>query len=215
MSYSNTEPTALKFLISNGDLVDESGNVLAHSDSLRDMYVKALPQVKKYLLSDGSVVDESGNVIIKNNYYKTIYEQAVPKAAKYLHSDGTINENSGSGADLESNKQVTIDVSQYTTPVEINPSSGKDGMVKATVTLDNIPSGGSVTLYAWMYNGGWVGYTKSETPQVGDTIWHGNSGGMGSIYVDDSFPTVVSVGTDTINDGYYDYDRNSEYDVTF
>ena len=69
MSYDNATPKVLKFLISNGDLVDEAGNVIAHSDDLQDMYNKASPQVKKYLLSDGSVVDEDGNTIIKNDYF--------------------------------------------------------------------------------------------------------------------------------------------------
>jgi hypothetical protein len=53
-----------------------------------------------------------------------------------------------SGADLENNKTATIDVSTYTEPVEIEPTAGKDGMKKATVTLTNIPSGGA-TAYAW------------------------------------------------------------------
>lgn len=51
---------------------------------------------------------------------------------------------SGSGADLEDNKEATIDVSAYTEPVEIEPTEGKDGMKKATVTLSNIPSGGDI-----------------------------------------------------------------------
>lgn len=97
MSYNNAEPTPLKFLVSNGDLVDESGNVIGHSDSLKDMYEKASPQVKKFLLSDGSVVDENNNLIIKNEYFKKVYEQATPKVAKYLHADGTVDENPGSG----------------------------------------------------------------------------------------------------------------------
>lgn len=45
------------------------------------------------------------------------------------------------GAVLEDNKEVTIDVSTYTQPVVVNPTSGKDGMKKATITLSNIPSG--------------------------------------------------------------------------
>ena len=45
-----------------------------------------------------------------------------------------------SGADLENNKTATIDVSTYTEPVEVTPTSGKDGMKKATVTLSNIPA---------------------------------------------------------------------------
>lgn len=54
-----------------------------------------------------------------------------------------------SGADLEDNKTATIDVSTYTEPVEIEPTEGKDGMKKATVTLSNIPSGAQTFGYAW------------------------------------------------------------------
>ena len=42
--------------------------------------------------------------------------------------------------DLDANKTKTINVLTYTEPVEITPSSGKDGMKKVTVTLSNIPS---------------------------------------------------------------------------
>ena len=54
-------------------------------------------------------------------------------------------------ADIEANKEETIDVSSYTAPVEITPSEGKDGMAKVTVTLSNIPTGGSMsqTKPAW------------------------------------------------------------------
>jgi hypothetical protein len=66
-----------------------------------------------------------------------------------------------SGADLENNKSATIDVSTYTEPVEIEPTEGKDGMKKATVTLSNIPSGGgTVKLYAFK-NGNNVIYVDS------------------------------------------------------
>ena len=43
---------------------------------------------------------------------------------------------------LEANHQTTIDVSEYTEPIEILPSDNKDGMQKNTITLTNIPSGG-------------------------------------------------------------------------
>ena len=44
------------------------------------------------------------------------------------------------GADLENNKSATINVSTYESPVEVTPTSGKDGMKKATITLSNIPA---------------------------------------------------------------------------
>jgi hypothetical protein len=37
---------------------------------------------------------------------------------------------------IEAKKEVTIKVSEYTEPIEITPSSGKDGIAKVIVTLD-------------------------------------------------------------------------------
>ena len=48
---------------------------------------------------------------------------------------------------VENNKAATINVSTYTQPVEITPTSGKTSMKKATITLSNIPSGQA--LYIW------------------------------------------------------------------
>lgn len=92
-NYENAVPKPLKFLISDGKMIDEAGNVIAESETLKDLYTKWAPEVKKYLLSDGSVVDENNNLIIKNDYYKKMYDQAIPKVQKYLHADGTISEN--------------------------------------------------------------------------------------------------------------------------
>lgn len=56
----------------------------------------------------------------------------------------------GGSAKLDNNKAATINVSTYTEPVVITPTSGKDGMKKATITLSNIPSG-SATVYVWIH----------------------------------------------------------------
>ena len=45
----------------------------------------------------------------------------------------------GGDVELEDNKAATISVANYTAPVEVIPTSGKDGMKKATITLTNIP----------------------------------------------------------------------------
>ena len=37
---------------------------------------------------------------------------------------------------IEAKKEVTIKVSEYTEPIEITPSSGKDGIAKVIITLD-------------------------------------------------------------------------------
>ena len=52
----------------------------------------------------------------------------------------TFNTFSIAGADLDNNKTATINVSTYTAPVEVTPTSGKDGMKKATITLSHIPA---------------------------------------------------------------------------
>lgn len=39
---------------------------------------------------------------------------------------------------LENEKEVTIDVSTYTEPIEITPTSGKDGIKKIKITLTGI-----------------------------------------------------------------------------
>ena len=74
----------------------------------------------------------------------------------------------GASAKLDNNKTATINVSTYTEPVVINPTSGKDGMKKATITLSNIPSpSGITTLYAWENSGAFC-YTTTETPTTSD-----------------------------------------------
>ena len=56
---------------------------------------------------------------------------------------------------LESNKEQTIVVQDYTDPVEITPTTGNDGMEKATVTLTLPPR-----LYCWTNpNNNHIGYT--------------------------------------------------------
>lgn len=46
----------------------------------------------------------------------------------------------GAGIDLEANKASTVDVSTYTQPVEISPSSDYEAMEKVTLTLTGIIS---------------------------------------------------------------------------
>lgn len=41
--------------------------------------------------------------------------------------------------EVESNKAASINVSTYTNPVAVTPTSGKDAMAKATIRLTNIP----------------------------------------------------------------------------
>ena len=45
----------------------------------------------------------------------------------------------GGDVEVESNKAASINVSTYTKPIAVTPTSGKDAMAKATITLTNIP----------------------------------------------------------------------------
>lgn len=120
----------------------------------------------------------------------------------------------GGSAKLDNNKTATIDVSAYTEPVVVNPTSGKDGMKKATITLSNIPSGGVTELYAWeriVEGGKYYMYTTTETPAVGDSCYGGEGRGE-DIRVEE----IVEVGENTIAfQTGNDYTRNSAKDITF
>lgn len=117
-------------------------------------------------------------------------------------------------ADLENNKAATIDASTYTSPVEVTPSEGKYGMKKATITLSNIPSGGSSTLYAfrawdssdWGYD---VYFCDKKNPSVGDTMLYINS--------DWSYTKsdVISIEGDLITIANGTVKRYSNNDITF
>lgn len=75
--------------------------------------------------------------------------EITPSSGKDAMAKTTVTVNvSGGGADLEDNKEATIDVSVYTDPVEVTPTQGKDGMKKVTVSLSNMPAGANM-LYAW------------------------------------------------------------------
>jgi hypothetical protein len=118
---------------------------------------------------------------------------------------------------IEAEKEVTIKVSEYTKPVEITPTAGKDSMAKATVTLSNIPSGGGdVTFYKWC--GSIDAYTMSEHPNVGDYVYEvGYS--IGSIMSENKY-IILAVGEGTITITYNDNDEildrdSSENDLHF
>ena len=224
MSYDNAEPKILKTLNSNGQVLNDLGEVISDtSDYWTKLYNQAEPKPDKILYSDGTVKDSSGNVIQNTTEFNVKkYNQAEPIPAKYLHSDGTIDENPGSGSEveLENNHQTTIDVSTYTEPVEVLPISGKDGMKKNTITLTNIPSGGSSVLYCWyvkFYGSDFYGYTFNENPNVGDTVIL-NTGeqsdtGIGTVTV----ASVVSFANNMLICNYnenWQFTRDSENDIS-
>ena len=121
-------------------------------------------------------------------------------------------------ADLENNKAATINVSTYTQPVEITPTSGKDGMKKATITLSNIPSPGtSFTFYYWKNEDTTLQgvYTLSATPSIGDNAYVENEGGSNpDIFSEPSTITAVEEGTITTGRGTYTRDTTGDLPVS-
>ena len=122
------------------------------------------------------------------------------------------------GGDLDDNKTATINVSTYTEPVEILPTSGKDGMKKATVTLSNIPSPGtSAVFYAWSSEGDQIYYTLSAAPSVGDKAYYEVD--TGNAPSPSNPVSVKSVGEGTITITEVEKDvvltRTSAEDITY
>ena len=92
---------------------------------------------------------------------------------------------SGGDVEVETNKAATIDVSQYTEPVVITPTSGKDAMAKATVTLSNIPSA-PTTMYCWVDDNEPPEnrvYCVIPSPKVGDQVFWTDADSVLSISV--------------------------------
>lgn len=211
MSYDNAEPKTLKTLNSSGQVLDDSGNVISDTtDYWKKLYDESEPKPDKILHSDGTIKDSGGNVIQDTTPFNVKkYNQAEPIPAKYLHSDGTIDENpgSGGGADLEDNKTATIDVSTYTSPVEITPTAGKDGMKKATVTLSNIPSGGSATAYAWaMSSIGAISYTNFDIAPSSQSEYNNAL----CLFVSEGEGSIV---TAPMGEGVYTRESDTEFSV--
>lgn len=114
----------------------------------------------------------------------------------------------GASAKLDNNKTATINVSTYTEPVVITPTSGKDGMKKATITLSNIPSG-SGTLYCWKDESEYCIYTSTTTPTTSSQLII--SGEQG---ISEDTGMISEVGEGTITYRSSVYSRYAEGDIS-
>ena len=118
---------------------------------------------------------------------------------------------SGSGK-VENNKAATINVSTYTQPVEITPTSGKTSMKKATITLSNIPSPSGVSaLYAWQNESEYIIYTTTSIPTTSDICLEPESHGK---YISTTPITAVGEGTITTSSGTYTRDTDDDISLT-
>lgn len=96
--------------------------------------------------------------------------------------------------EIEKNKAVTIDVSAYTEPVAVTPTSPNDAMKKVTVTLSNT----KVKLFAWK-NDTAVIYTKTAEPTTSDKALVGASTGLSEsaiTAVGDEFASITVSATE-------------------
>lgn len=114
-----------------------------------------------------------------------------------------------SGANLEDNKTATINVSTYTEPVEIEPTAGKDGMKKATVTLSNIPVAGA-TLYAWKDASNNIAYTETATPEAEGSCYLSAVTGLASATIKAVAEGEITI---TISEADVDFSRYSDGDI--
>lgn len=107
MSYDNAEPKVLKTLNSNGQVLDDNGNVIGEtSDYWVRTYNQTEPKVDKILHSDGTIKDSAGNLIQDTTEFNVKkYTQAEPIPAKYLHSEVTSFEKI---SDTEFNELIEI-----------------------------------------------------------------------------------------------------------
>lgn len=123
------------------------------------------------------------------------------------------------GGKVENNKTATINVSTYSAPVEITPTSGKTSMKKATVTLSNIPSPSGVTkLYCYVptesSNSDYL-YTLEPIEETGTYFTlHGNMVG-GEAYTTISGENLsYTVTNNVIVYGETEYERYSSEDIS-
>ena len=164
-------------------------------------------------LATGKTFDKDGNAKLENSKSVSITEngnyEITPSATYDAMKKVALSVEVEGSADLEDNKEATIDVSAYTDPVEITPTEGKDGMKKVTVSLSNMPAGANM-LYAWR---------SSESP---NTLYYFNIGtspvdqtayeGMKTLYYGN---TDVSVGTYAVEGDIYARVSDTEFTVSY
>lgn len=130
-------------------------------------------------------------------------------------------------ADIESNKSATIDVSQYSTPVEITPTAGKAGMAKATITLSNIPVAQGSKLYGYSeepYGSEYTGRHIFATEDIDTSVTSSGTASLvfediamdGMVIADENVPYTVDATEGTVRfGGVLDFSvyRRPELDV--
>lgn len=109
---------------------------------------------------------------------------------------------SGGDVKVSTNTASTVDVSQYTEPVVIEPAEGYDATKKVTLTLSNIPATGA-TLYAWK-NDTDIVYTKVAEPTTSDKALVPASTGLSEAVIAEVAAEFASITIST--DEYTRYD---------
>ncbi|MBO7734940.1 MAG: hypothetical protein J6S67_20430 [Methanobrevibacter sp.] len=124
-----------------------------------------------------------------------------------------------SSVKIEAEKDVTIDASTYSSPVEVTPTAGKNAMAKVVVTLTNVSA--IPTFFAWGMNSTPAYFSISENLSAGDIV-HTIADDTQTISSDTA--VISSVGTDdtgpyiAIENGMgqeFKYYRKSSFDWTW
>lgn len=138
------------YIFTGKDVVDFAyGTVKAAEDVIALLKDSFLEIEGKWYNAEQLVVANSNedSLIVTYNFGGEQLNVQYANSTDFEDAVEKVEEVNGSGSgdvDIENNKAATIDVSEYTDPVVVTPSKGKDGMKKATVTLSNIPGGGGV-----------------------------------------------------------------------
>ena len=76
--------------------------------------------------------------VLEDNKTVTITANGETEITPSSGKDGMKKVTATVAVPLESNKAVSINVTEYTEPIEITPTEGKDGMQKVTITLTGL-----------------------------------------------------------------------------
>lgn len=106
-----------------GSSSDVDKSIAEATDEIKETIYKSVGGLDVELNKTASVT-ANGTLVVEPSDGKDVMEKATVTVA----------------VPLEANKAVTIDASQYDSPVEITPTSGNTAMQKTTVTVSNIPA---------------------------------------------------------------------------
>jgi hypothetical protein len=146
-SYKVSEPSALKFLMANGAVVDENGNVVNEAtDYWKQVYDQAEPKVAKYLHADGTIDENPGSgssVDLEDNHEVTITENGTVEITPTQGKDGmkkvtaTVNVPSSGGSATAYAWKADDGYYSYLS-VSVSPADETELSTVKNISVDNL-----------------------------------------------------------------------------